>query len=73
LRLVVRPWAEVAVDGASVGTTPLRAMALSPGNHVVRMIHPDYRPLQRRVTIKAGETQMLQIDLSEEAFRIERR
>jgi hypothetical protein len=73
LKLLIRPWAEVAIDGTPMGTTPLKPLSLTPGAHVVRLSHPDYRPLQRRVTVKPGETTVLQVDLTEEAFKIDRR
>jgi hypothetical protein len=64
LHVVVRPWAEVSVDGRSVGTTPLGAVALPAGVHLVRLAHPEFRPLQRRVAIQPGETTSLRVDLT---------
>jgi serine/threonine-protein kinase len=67
LQIVVVPWADVTVDGAAVSTGPLRKIRVSAGPHVVRLVHPDYQPLQRRVTVKTGETVSLTVDLPEEA------
>lgn len=64
LHVVVRPWAEVSVDGRSVGTTPLGAVALPAGTHLVRLTHPEFRPLQRRIAIEPGETTSLRVDLT---------
>lgn len=61
------PWAAVSVDDGYVGTTPLQPLALSPGTHTVRLTHPDYKLLQRKVTIRTGETTRLEIDLAWEA------
>lgn len=69
LQIVVHPWAEIAVDEQHVGATPFRPLALAPGPHVVRFTHPEFKPFVRKVTVKAGETTRLEIDLSEEAFR----
>jgi hypothetical protein len=63
LRLVVKPWAEVSIDDTPVGTTPLAPLSLSPGSYAVRLSHPEYRPLQRKVKIEPGETTRLEIDL----------
>jgi PEGA domain len=69
LRLRIRPYAQIFVDGAEMGTTPaLRTVDLPPGDHVVRLVHPDYQPLQRRVTIVSGESYDLQVNLAEQGF-----
>lgn len=67
LQLRVKPWAAVSVDDGYVGTTPLQPLALSPGSHTIRLTHPDYKLLQRKVTIRPGETARLEIDLAWEA------
>jgi hypothetical protein len=70
LQLVVVPWAEVYVDGGKVGVSPpLKPLSLDPGVHDVKLTHPSYLPLPRRVTIRAGETTRLEVDLTKEAFR----
>jgi len=46
-----------------VGLTPLKALPLPPGPHAVLLTHPDYKPFPRRVTIRAGETFRLEVDL----------
>jgi hypothetical protein len=69
LQLTVIPWAEVSIDGNPVQGVPLRKIPLPPGTHVVRLAHPDYEPVQRRVTIRSGETRELTVDLPEEAIR----
>lgn len=68
LRLHVAPWAEVSVDGRPIGTTPLKPLSLPPGAHTVRLQHPDFRPLQKKVNVRAGEVFVLEVDLAEEAF-----
>jgi serine/threonine protein kinase len=69
LLLVVRPWADVSVDGVPRGETPLARIALRPGPHAVLLTHPDYRPYPRRVTIRPGETLRLAVDLATEGVR----
>jgi hypothetical protein len=72
LRLVVVPPAEVTVDGRLVGTVSAQTLSLPPGRHVVRFLHPDYKPLQRTVTVRPGATVDLSIDLAEKAIPIPR-
>jgi serine/threonine protein kinase len=56
LRVLVRPWAEVVIDGQSVDTTPFaRPIRLRAGRHVVDLIHPSARE-RRIVDVRAGET-----------------
>ena len=69
LQVVARPWADISVDGAQVGTTPFRALKVSAGKHVVVFTHPDYKPFRRQVVVRPGETSRLEVDLSWEAFR----
>jgi hypothetical protein len=57
----------VSIDGNLLQAVPLRRIPLPPGPHVVRLVHPDYEPVQRRVTIPPGETLELTVDLPEEA------
>ncbi len=69
LQLLVVPAAEALVDGRSLGEISSSELALAPGPHVVRILHPDYQPLQRIVTVRAGETTRLVLDLAEKAIR----
>jgi len=68
LRVIVIPWAQVEVDGAVVGIFPnVKPQVLKPGTHTVTLKHTDYEPLTREVTIRAGETTKLRVDLTKEA------
>jgi hypothetical protein len=69
LRLLVVPESRVIIDGASLGLLSRRELPLAPGTHTVRVEHPDYQPLQRRVTIREGDTESLVIDLAEKGIR----
>jgi serine/threonine-protein kinase len=69
LSLVIVPPAEVTIDDASVGIVSVLEVPLAPGPHAVRIVHPDYKPLQRKVNIQAGLTERLVLDLSEKAIR----
>jgi eukaryotic-like serine/threonine-protein kinase len=62
LRVLASPWADVAVDGAHVETTPFaKPVSLSPGKHWVRLTHPDAPPVERDVTIVRGEVSTLEV------------
>lgn len=63
LQLVVHPWAEVTVNGRNVGTTPLRPLVLVPGEYVLLFTNPGFRSERRVVTIVAGETVRLEVEL----------
>ena len=69
LLVVVRPWADVSVDGVPIGQTPLKEVPLEPGPHQVLLTHPDYRPFPRRVSIRPGETLRLVVDLRVDGVR----
>jgi len=69
LKLIVSPAAEVVLDGTSLGSVSLRELTLAPGRHVVRILHPEYEPLQRVVTVRAGIDTSLVIDLREKGIR----
>jgi eukaryotic-like serine/threonine-protein kinase len=67
LQVGAQPWAEVVVDGRSLGYTPMRPVALPPGEYTARLLHPDYPPVTRTVHIRAGETTQLSVDLRADA------
>jgi hypothetical protein len=56
LSVVTRPeGADVFLDGARVGTTPLSLRALQPGTHSLRLAHPTCFPHAEEIALKAGE------------------
>jgi len=64
LRVLASPWAEVAIDGQVVETTPFaRAIALAPGTHFVTLRHPDAPEEQRVIRVAPGETQLLDVTM----------
>ena len=67
LKLLVRPWARVEVDGQEVGVTPLNEpLLLSAGEHRVRLVNPDLdKDITRTVRISPSETQTLKELLDE--------
>jgi hypothetical protein len=69
LTILVIPAAEIEVDGQSLGVATQRELRLTPGPHVVRILHPEYQPLQRTVHVRAGTASTLVLDLAEKAIR----
>jgi len=67
VRVVVDPWAELAVDGRNVLTTPsARAVELRPGVHHLRFTNPYFRETTREVTVVSGQTQTVSVTLEPE-------
>ncbi|MCF7797703.1 MAG: protein kinase [Candidatus Marinimicrobia bacterium] len=57
LFLAAIPWAQVHLDGETVGTTPFaEPITMTPGQHTVQFLHPDYPKLTKLVDIQAGKT-----------------
>src|SRR6266704_3301849 len=48
--------ASVSLDGKDVGATPLVALPVTPGGHVLRVESAGFRPWVRRVNASLGET-----------------
>jgi len=65
LQVVVRPWAEVAIDGRPVGQTPMARLEVVPGQHTVTLTHPEAGERREVVQIRAGETSHLRVTLME--------
>lgn len=64
LRVLATPWADVAVDGQHACTTPVaRAIPLAPGVHFVRFTHPSAPAVTKRVTLRANETETLDVTM----------
>jgi serine/threonine-protein kinase len=68
LRVIATPWAHVSVDGQPVETTPFaRPIPLRAGQHFVTLTHPDAPPVERELTIVAGETLTLEVTMNASA------
>jgi serine/threonine-protein kinase len=67
LQFRIRPWAEVRVDGKTVGTTPFPPLTLGPGTHTIELVHPDYKPVRRKVTLEPGQSLKLELDMTLDA------
>jgi serine/threonine-protein kinase len=64
LTVVVEPWADVSIDGQSVGTTPLNGpLALRAGTHRVVLRNPDFPEHSVDVRVEPGESERLAVSL----------
>jgi serine/threonine-protein kinase len=64
LKVTVRPWAEVFVDGKSQGYTPrVREVSLSPGEHRLRFVNPLCDAVEETLQVAAGETLTREVTL----------
>lgn len=59
------PWADVFVDGKKLDTTPLKNnIALTPGIHTIRLVHPDYPAYTRRISISSNKVESISVNLN---------
>ncbi len=64
LAVTAAPWAEVFIDGVSVGTTPLaQPLKISIGDHDIRLVGPGGREWRETVRIVEAETLRTGADL----------
>ena len=64
LNVNARPWADVFVDGASVGPTPLANIEVAAGPHDVTFRHPQLGERTEHVMIKAAGANRVAVDLT---------
>jgi len=66
LTINATPWADVYVDGAAVGQTPIGNLEVEPGTHTVRLVCPPLEAeVTKTVTLSAGERMPVSADLEE--------
>lgn len=56
LRINSLPWAQVFVDGQLVGTTPLRGLSVTPGEHQVRLVNTAF-DMSKTFSVKVARGQ----------------
>jgi len=65
LTIVAVPYAQVEVDGRSLGTTPIRDATLRSGRVQVRLTHPTYGTRVRTVTLRPDGRHTVNVDMRE--------
>lgn len=58
------PWAEIWLDGDALGQTPLGGLSVPVGVHTVVWRHPQLGERQQQVTVAAGATVRVGVDLT---------
>jgi hypothetical protein len=62
VKLLIKPWGTVYVDGVERGVSPpLKRLSLPPGRHTVRVVNPNYR--DRVIRIDAGKSSANRLDV----------
>jgi len=64
LRLIVKPEAEVRIDGAYVGLSGKEKFVVSVGSHLLELREKGFRNWLHEITLNAGEDKVLQITLA---------
>jgi hypothetical protein len=55
LTIAADPFAEVYIDGADAGQTPLVEYAVKPGRHTIRVERPGFKTVTETVQVAAGD------------------
>ena len=63
LKVKVKPWGYVYVDGEKVGITPMAPFMLKPGKHRITIINPEFNEWSGVVNITKGDTIFLEAEL----------
>lgn len=64
LKLSVRPWADVYIDGKYYETTPIAgAIQLPAGRHTIKLINPSFLSYEEVITVAASKTLKKSIEL----------
>ena len=70
LTVVVKPWAEVYIDGQSRGMSPIGTRKLRAGSHILHFQHNALPDVIRKVEISGGQNDTLTVDLRSEAGQV---
>jgi hypothetical protein len=63
LRLLVKPWADVYVDGRHAGQTPLGALRVPPGKHTILLRHPQLGEKTAVVEVFRDRESLLEVEM----------
>jgi hypothetical protein len=63
LRILVRPWADVHVDGRYAGQTPLGALRVPPGTHTILLRHPELGEKTAIVEVFRDRESLLEVEM----------
>jgi hypothetical protein len=63
LRILVKPWADVFVDGRFAGQTPLGALRVPPGKHTILLRHPELGEKSAIVEVLRNQESLLEVSM----------
>jgi serine/threonine-protein kinase len=66
LQLNATPWAEVLLDGKSLGETPLANVPVSIGQHTLIFRHPELGQQSRSAIVTAQSSTRVTVDLQKQ-------
>lgn len=59
-------WAFLIIDDIERGTIPtMKPIYIRAGEHVLRMRHPDFEDLEKRIEVSSGETFLVEVNFAE--------
>jgi serine/threonine-protein kinase len=58
------PWADVSIDGRSIGVTPLGDVSVAVGSHEVMWRHPQLGERRKTVVVGAQTPVRLTVDMT---------
>jgi hypothetical protein len=64
LNVNARPWADVSIDGAPVGQTPMANLELAVGTHEVVFRHPQFGSRTERIVVSARGANRVAVDFN---------
>jgi hypothetical protein len=64
LNVNARPWADVAIDGAEAGQTPIANLPIAVGTHQIVFRHPQFGERRQTVTVTATGANRVAIDMT---------
>jgi hypothetical protein len=66
LKLTVKPWADVYIDGRFLETTPIGApIKLTAGRHVLKLINPSCEQFEQEIIIPPGKMLKKHVELEQ--------
>jgi hypothetical protein len=64
LRLIVKPWADVYIDGKFYETTPIaKPIRIPSGRHILKLINPSFKPYEEVIVIEPNQVLKKNIEL----------
>jgi hypothetical protein len=65
IHLNARPWAEVSIDGKSIGETPIGNVPIAIGTHDIVFRHPEHGERRVRAVVKTATPARVSVDMAQ--------